>query len=189
MNDVAVFGATWDQRLVLTTILVSSLVFGVTTVTIWIARSRDLSAPLRGLMLASVAIALGALLLGALLAPREYAVGPGSLTVRRVVGSVAIPMATIRSIERLAPESLAGSIRTLGASGAFGYYGRFRNALLGDYRMYATRHDGFVLVRAERLYVLTPDAPDRFIESVHRLMPRASGEAGADGGEPGGEPR
>ncbi len=187
MNDVAVFGAPWDQKLALTTILVSSLVLGVSGVTFWITRSRIPSVPLRALMLLSVAVALGALLLGALLAPRGYAVSAESLTIRRVAGSIVIPMASIRSIEKLPPESMAGSVRTLGSSGAFGYYGRFRNAVLGDYRMYATRNDGFVLVRGERPYVLTPDSPDALIESVVRLMPRARGGHGGSDSDHGGE--
>ena len=189
MNGVAVFGAPWDQKLVLTTILISSLVLGVTGVTLWLAGSRMLSMPLRVLMLLSVGVALGALLLGALLSPRGYAVSAESLTIRRVTRSIVIPMASIRSIEKISPESLAGSIRTLGCSGAFGYYGRFRNSVLGDYRMYATRNDGYVMVRGERPYVLTPDLPDRFIESVRSVMPRAAVEGRGSSGDPGGEAR
>ena len=34
--------------------------------------------------------------------------------------------------------------------------------------MYATRGDGYVLVRAAHPYVLTPDSPDRFIETLKR---------------------
>ncbi len=34
--------------------------------------------------------------------------------------------------------------------------------------MYATRSDGYVLVRADRPYVLTPESPDLFVETLDR---------------------
>ena len=91
-----------------------------------------------------------------------------SLTIDRLLGSVEIPLATIQSAEILEAGRLAGSLRTLGSGGLFGYYGRFRNQVLGRYRMYATRGDGYVLIRASQSFVLTPDSPGRFIEAIDR---------------------
>jgi hypothetical protein len=43
--------------------------------------------------------------------------------------------------------------------------------------MYATRSEGYVLVRAEHPYVLTPDSPARLIDELRRRGTKAIGAA------------
>jgi hypothetical protein len=168
MTNSALFTAPWDQKLMLVTVVTTALLLLGSTLAIWMALKYVPSGPGRGLVLAGGLIPLAAFLLGILLAPRGYSIADGRLTIDRFVHPVEIPLASIKAVERLPAERLAGSWRTLGSGGFFGYYGRFRNPTLGSYRMYATRGDGLVLVRAEQAYVLTPDSPDRFIEALNR---------------------
>ena len=175
MTESSVFAAPWDQKITIITVLVSLLLLGSTTFIVWLALDGARSAAIRVLLLSGAIVALAALAGGVLLAPRRYALQGDRLVVERAVCPVEIPIASIRAVEPLSPGSLSGSLRVLGSGGLFGYFGRFRNQALGDYRMYATRGDGYVVVRADRAYVLTPEAPDRFIEMVNRVRRTHSG--------------
>lgn len=168
MTDWTVFEAPWDQRLTAITLGASLMLLGATALVIWVAMTRIPSSIMRMVLLAGALIPLATFVLGALLAPRRYALGNGRLTIERRLGSIEIPFASIRSAERLEGVRLTDSWRVLGSGGLFGYYGRFRNKKLGDFRMYATRGQGYVLVRADNPYVLTPDSPERFIEAINR---------------------
>jgi hypothetical protein len=166
MTDSLLFAAPWDQRLTTITVVVGSIMFGATALVAWLAIARVSSGPLRAVLLAGAIVPLAALVLGALMAPRGYAIRGDVLTIERFIGPIEIPLASIRAVELLPTDRLDGSFRTLGSGGYFGYYGRFRNERLGAYRLYATRGDGYVLVRADKPYVLTPDSPERFVEAL-----------------------
>lgn len=175
MTNPDMFAAPWDQKLTLVTVVGSTLLLLGAALASWVALSVVSSGAGRALLLFGGVFSLAALVGSILLAPRGYTIADGRLTIRRLVRPVEIPLSSIQAVEPLAAERLARSLRTLGSGGMFGYYGRFRNSALGDYRMYATRGDGFVLVRAASPYVLTPDSPDRFIEALNR----GRGTAGA----------
>jgi len=175
MTDTALFSAPWDQRLTLSTIAGSTLLLLGATLAIWVSLAMVPPGAGRILILAGGALSLGAFVFGLLLAPRGYTVSGDRLTIDRLLLPVEIPLATIQDVELLPPDRLAGSSRTLGSGGLFGYYGRFRNQALGSYRMYATRGDGYVLVRATQSFVLTPDSPERFIEAIDRGRGAAGG--------------
>lgn len=101
-------------------------------------------------------------------APRAFAVTRDAVRVeRRLARPLVLPLAAVRSARRLEPGALRGSIRLFGVGGFFGYYGTFRNRALGNYRLYATRTDGQVLLATERgPVVLTPERPDAFVQAV-----------------------
>lgn len=176
MNEPSVFAAPWDQKIAVITVVASLLILASTGLILWVMTDRVQSTALRALLGLGAILALSALLGGVLLAPRRYAIRGDRVVIERAVCPVEIPIAAIRAAEPLARGSLAGSLRVLGSGGLFGYFGRFRNQALGDYRMYATRSDGYVVLRADRPYVLTPATPDRFIEAVNRA--RQPGTAG-----------
>lgn len=182
MTETAVFGAPWDQRLTAITIVTSILMLGAAALVIWMAVTRDPSPGLRAVLLSAAAIPLLGFILGVLLAPRGYAMDGHHLVIHRLIRPIEIPLRSIRSVEPIQETHLAGTSRTLGSGGFFGYYGRFRNQTLGDFRMYATRGVGYVLVQADEPYVLTPDVPDSFIVAVNRGR-------GAEGGDRSGAPR
>lgn len=176
MTNPGMFTAPWDQKLTLVTVVGSALLLLGAALAAWVALAVVSSGAGRALLLFGGVFSLAALAGSILLAPRGYTIADGRLTIRRLVRPVEIPLASIQAVELLPAERLARSLRTLGSGGLFGYYGRFRNAALGDYRIYATRGDGYVLVRAALPYVLTPDSPDRFIEALNR----GRGAAGRD---------
>ncbi len=175
MTDTALFSAPWDQKLTLLTVAGSTLLLLGAALAIWVTLTMLTPGAARILILAGGVLSLTAFVFGALLAPRGYTVSGDRLTIDRLLRPVEIPLATIQTVELLPRGRLAGSLRTLGSGGLFGYYGRFRNQSLGSYRMYATRGDGYVLVRAAQSFVLTPDSPERFIEAIDRCRGAAGG--------------
>jgi hypothetical protein len=168
MTNPGMFTAPWDQKLTLVTVVGSTLLLLGAALAAWVALAVVSSGTGRAALLFGGLFSLAALAGSVLLAPRGYTIADGRLTILRLVRPIEIPLASIQAVEPLSAERLNRSLRTLGSGGLFGYYGRFRNAALGDYRMYATRGDGYVLVRAALPYVLTPDFPDRFIEALNR---------------------
>jgi hypothetical protein len=173
MHDSKTFEAPWDGKLTIATTLVSVLLGGSVVMLIWLALTQIPMLPLRLFLLFDALVLAGVFVVCALMGPRGYSIRENTLRINRRLGSIDIPIASIREAGPLPPESLRGTWRTLGSGGFFGYYGRFRNRALGSFRMYATRSEGYVLVRADHPYVLTPDAPDRMVAELQRIGAKA----------------
>jgi hypothetical protein len=165
-----VFAAAWDRRLTRLTWGVGGLAVGATLAALVLALNVAGGPRARAALLAAALAPLLVLALAALLAPRGYSIEASALRIERRLGSIAIPLASIRKVEPLPPEKLAGAWRVLGTAGFFGYFGRFRNRSLGSFRMYATRSDGHILVAAEQPVVLTPDRPTEFVAELRRRL-------------------
>ncbi len=168
MTQSELFTAPWDHRLTVITVVVSSIMALGAGAALWAGLTVAPSWPARIVTLGGAALTVVIFLSGFLLAPRGYTIADGRLTIDRYLRPIEIPLASISAVEPLPAQSVSGALRTLGSGGFFGYYGRFRNRALGSFRMYATRGDGYVLVRAAKPYVLTPDSPQRFIETLNR---------------------
>jgi hypothetical protein len=175
MHETLTFDAPWDGKLTFLTTLVALLLGGSILMLTWLAVTQIPLLPLR-LFLMFDALALAAVfVVCAFMGPRGYTIGETALRIERRIGAVEIPIASISEVGPLPPESLKRTWRTLGSGGFFGYYGRFRNRTLGNFRMYATRSDGYVLVRADHPYVLTPDSPGGLVAALQRRGVKASG--------------
>lgn len=97
---------------------------------------------------------------------RGYTVENGQLIVHRFGWHTTIDL---RSLVRAVhdPSAMSGSIRTFGVGGLFGFIGHFYNRRLGAYRAYATDVKRAVFLEtAEHRFVVTPDSPPEFVESV-----------------------
>jgi hypothetical protein len=107
------------------------------------------------------------------LAPRGFIVGPGLVTVDRPLMPVKIILRPGTAVSAEGPGLLDGSLRTMGNGGLFGYYGSFWKKGVGNYLLYATRTDRFVMIDNGKKYFLTPDEPEFFMEEVGRRVPGA----------------
>ena len=117
---------------------------------------------------------LGALLLVATYAwsPRNYTISEGSILVKRLIGSVRIPLIGIREARIATPDDFRDCIRLLGNGGLFGYYGQFRTAKLGNCTWYVTNqsHAVVVITRAGTT-VVSPDDADGFLAAIRSAVP------------------
>jgi hypothetical protein len=109
------------------------------------------------------------------LAPRAVAIGGGELRVERNAWpSVVLPLGRVRQVGELPPTAVSSAVQTIGNAGVFGYFGRYRSAALGPFRLYARRRDGMVAVRTdEELLVVAPERPEAFVDALLSLAPRA----------------
>lgn len=112
---------------------------------------------------------------------RGYSVIDGKLLVHRFGWATSFDLAELRAAE-FSPGATMGSIRLLGNGGLFGFVGRFRNAVLGPYRAYATDDANTVVLEFPDLkLVVTPEEPAAFLaalesEGADPAATRATGE-------------
>lgn len=169
MNEV-VFHSPWDGKLAISTLLLSCVLLGGGALTISAALSTQMSRMARaGLIFAGI-MPLAAFVGAGLYSPRKISLTTEGLIVHRLKGPVIIPFEKIYGIDTIDAEMLAASTREFGVSGVFGYFGNFRNKNIGRYSLYASRSDGYVLVKADAPVVMTPERPDEFVGAVRERM-------------------
>jgi len=104
--------------------------------------------------------------------PRGYAVEDGSIMVRRLAGSVRIPLGDVREIRAGTADDFRGCIRLWASGGLFGYYGLFRTSKLGKCWWYVTnRQNAIIVVTVSRTTVLSPDDREGFLAAVRMWAP------------------
>ena len=113
------------------------------------------------------------LLLGAYAwSPRNYSISDRSIVVKRLIGSVRIPLDGIREARIATPDDFRDCYRLFGNGGLFGYYGQFSTAKLGNCTWYVTnRSNAVVVVAGAKTAVFSPDETDGFLAAIHASVP------------------
>ena len=122
----------------------------------------------------AVAGGIGALVIALAYAysPRSYAIRDRSIVVRRLIGSVRIPLDGLRQARAATADDLQGCIRLWGSGGLFGYYGLFRTSKLGKSTWYVTgRSNAVVIVTETKTAVFSPDDVEGFLAAVRLCAP------------------
>jgi hypothetical protein len=117
---------------------------------------------------------LGALLLLATYAwsPRSYTISERSILVKRLIGTVRIPLDGIREARIATPDDFRDCIRLLGNGGLFGYYGQFSTAKLGECKWYVTNQsNAVVIVTRTGTTVFSPDDANGFLAAIQASVP------------------
>jgi hypothetical protein len=117
---------------------------------------------------------LGALLLVATYtwSPRSYTVSERSIVVKRLIGTVRIPLDGIREARIATPDDFRDCLRLLGNGGLFGYYGQFSTARLGECTWYVTNQSNAVVVITRAgTTVFSPDDADGFLAAIQASVP------------------
>ena len=108
------------------------------------------------------------LLATAVVGIRGYRLTHDELQVRHVGWSQHWQLRELRDVN-VRPGALTGSIRTMGIGGFFGYIGRFRNNILGDYQAYVTDGSRAVVLRfRDGTVVVSPDDPAALVSKVYQ---------------------
>lgn len=112
-----------------------------------------------------IGIILACCLSAAFYAPVSIEVTDSELLIHRLLKTKRVPLADIRSIERHFP---AGAIRTCGAGGFFGNWGRFSERGIGSYFAYFGDPADCFLVRLAdgRKYLLGCTNPEAVISVI-----------------------
>jgi hypothetical protein len=117
---------------------------------------------------------LGALLLAGAYAwsPRSYAFSERSIVVKRLIGTVRIPLDNVREARIATADDFRDCLRTFGNGGLFGYYGQFSTAKLGKCTWYVTnRSHAVVLITGSATTVFSPDDIDGFLAAMRAAAP------------------
>jgi hypothetical protein len=105
------------------------------------------------------------------MAPKGYALNDVELLIDRDMKPIKIPLKEILGVSALEDGLLRSSLRLMGTSGYYGYYGLFWNRKLGRYRAYVTRTKDLLAVKTEKgLYVLSPDDTKDFAAALSQLL-------------------
>lgn len=160
------FAAPWSKTLKVVTSLCVVLLTGIALMGVFGLSPRQLPARL-GLIILPALILPGC----ALFMVRGYTLTEGRLLIHRLGWSSSLDLASLISATP-DPLAAAGSIRACGIGGLFVFCGRFRNRKLGNYRLYATDLQRSVVLHfANRVVVVTPDAPDKFAAEIMGAKP------------------
>lgn len=106
----------------------------------------------------------------ALFMVRSYTLKNKMLIVRRLGWNTTFDLTKLQDVE-IRRDAMSGSWRMLGIGGYLGFIGSFHNKQLGNYRAYAThRLNCVVLTFKTETIVVTPDAPQDFVEAVREAV-------------------
>jgi hypothetical protein len=99
--------------------------------------------------------------------PTSYTVADRCITVKRLIGSVQIPLDGLLEARAAADDDLRGCIRLWGNGGVFGHYGLFRTSKLGKCTWYVTdRSKAVVVVTDAKTALFSPADASGFLAAV-----------------------
>lgn len=151
------FAASYD----VTAKLISSFVV-VALLTVFIATQSALIGVLELCILA----------LSYLYSPQSYEVSGGAILIKRLMGTVRLPLDSIRELRAGNAGDFQGCTRLWGSAGLFGYFGLFKTSKLGKCRWYMTNRRNPVMIAATAMTaVISPDDVPGFLAAVRSLAP------------------
>jgi hypothetical protein len=105
--------------------------------------------------------------------PLGLEVNDTGIAVRKMTTPWRIDFYDIASVRKAQEGEMAGSIRTFGNGGLFGYTGMYYNGKLGSMRWFCTQRKNYVIIETKnnKRIVITPDEPDELLAAIDRLHP------------------
>jgi len=97
-----------------------------------------------------------------------YSLTPDTLIIHRPANNKLINRSEIENAELLPNGLPAGTIRSFGNGGLFGYFGKFYTFKIGATTWYATRRTGMVMLHLanEKKIIITPDDAAGFVAEL-----------------------
>lgn len=155
------YRAPWSTKLKLMTSFISIVLLTVSAAAV-------LDTPQGEFQWMALVAPLGILLFSVFFVVRGYEVRDERLLVRRPGWTTSFSLEGMHDVY-FQPGATAGSWRTFGNGGFFGFIGYFRNRILGGYRAYVTDAARTVVIEFEdRTLVVTPDRPEEFVRDLKR---------------------
>ena len=166
------FAASWSDGLKVMTVLASLLLAGAAGYLLRLGFDWA-SLTVRVPFLAGGAALLAVYMLCYGFAPQGYEIDETHLTIKRPLRGIKLPLASITGAAAIDRAQLKWSLRLCGVSGLFGFYGLYWKSGMGVYRLYAANCANLVLVRTDRVYVLSPDDAAGFLETLRPRITRS----------------
>lgn len=133
--------------------------------------------PARGpIPVRSLVLILPVLLLGGAVSfsVRGYRIESGKLRINRLGWHTEVDLGALVSVHA-DPGAMKRSLRLLGNGGLFSFTGLFWNRPLGTYRAFVTDPARAVVLRiGTRTIVVSPDAPDEFVQALRSKAVRTA---------------
>lgn len=162
-NDRISFPCTWSMGVTAIT-AITIIILVASTYFIW---TDDFPSSMLWLKYTLIVVFIATIIGGLGYMPIRLTIGNDKIILHRLFGSINIPIKDIIAIKAIPNSETAFSIRIFGSGGLFGYLGKFKNKILGNYTMYATNVNELILIRTDRkTYVFSCKNRDEFIESV-----------------------
>ncbi|HKP04505.1 MAG TPA: PH domain-containing protein [Chthoniobacterales bacterium] len=151
------YKAPWSISLIVLSSIATLVCIGVAVGVLSTGRERPIWAAMLPL-----AIIAGS----ALFTIRGYTVTGDAVLIHRLFWTTRLPLAGLQSAQ-FEPDAMARSLRTFGNGGLFSFTGFYWNKMLGAYRAFVTDpHRTVVLRFAARKVVVSPSAPDDFVQQI-----------------------
>lgn len=101
---------------------------------------------------------------------RKYEIRERKLLVHRLGWKKIIDLSNLKSAEA-DPKAVKNSIRLFGNGGLFAFSGIYRNKELGNYNVFATDFKKCVVLKTDqKIFVISPDNPKKFVEDINRII-------------------
>lgn len=161
MTDGSAFKAPWAISLMAMTTVGCILILAVPLIGITTRPPRDFL-----WQVLTIVLPLLILFVAFFYSVKGYLLTNSTLYVQRLGWNSKIELIDLISAE-IDPQAMEKSIQLLANGGLFSFVGNFRNRKLGFYQAYATDPRRAVILRfPQRVIVLTPDNPERFVSEL-----------------------
>jgi hypothetical protein len=114
-----------------------------------------------------------------LYSPQSYELSDGTLLIKRLIGTVRLPLDSIRELRTGNADDFKGCIRLWASGGLFGYFGLFKTRKLGKCKWYMTnRKNPVIIVASAMTVVISPDDVPGFLAAVRSVVSVPEATAG-----------
>jgi hypothetical protein len=114
-----------------------------------------------------------------LYSPQSYELSDGTLLIKRLIGTVRLPLDSIRKLRTGNADDFSKCIRLWASGGLFGYFGLFKTRKLGKSRWYMTnRKNPVIIVASAMTIVISPDDVPGFLAAVRGVVSVPEATAG-----------
>jgi len=103
-----------------------------------------------------------------LFSPMGYTINHKSISILTRIKRFKILLSDIKEIKKLEKEALSQSVRVFGIGGLFGYTGLFYSKNLKFYLSFCTSHDRLIMIKARRVYLISPEDRDLFYKIIEK---------------------
>lgn len=154
--------ASYDLKvLIITAIVVLAYLYAIINIIYPIFRNSEIQVSVTDwiIMIGGFVILLCAFLLSV----KCYYLTENKIIIKKQIGKKQINLDEIENLREFSINERFKSVRKIGVSGFFGYYGKYFNLTVGNYDMYCTNTKHLLLIKTKKgNFVISPDDTELF---------------------------